>query len=108
MKTLLSFSEFINESKIDITKEEFELNEKVKTADDLVSFIDKNEKRFAAFLKPKKLSVVANGDIVTIKPASGSFTLTVDFKKSTVETTGKPAHPESVSYVELLNYLKYL
>jgi hypothetical protein len=87
-------------------EESVELNEAVNTADDLASFIAKEEKHFAAFLKPKKLSAVANGDIVTIKPASGSFTITVDFKKSTIDTTGKPAYPESVSYVELMEYVK--
>ena len=86
--------------------ESVELNEGVNNADDLANFVNKESSHFAAFLKPKKLSAVASGDIVTIKPASGSFTITIDFKKSTIDTTGKPAYPESVSYVELLEYCK--
>lgn len=85
---------------------DFVLNEAINTADDLANFINKESKHFAAFLKPKKLSATTNGDIATIKPASGSFTITVDFGNSTIDTTGKPEYPESVSYVEILEYCK--
>jgi len=87
-------------------KESEELNEGVEKPNDLADFINKEAGHFAAFLKPKKLTAVADGDIVTIKPASGSFTITVDYSKSTINTTGKPAYPESVSYVELMEYIK--
>jgi hypothetical protein len=86
--------------------EEFELNEAVSTPEELASFIQKEEKHFAAFLKPKRISASVNGDIVTIKPGSGSFTITVDYAKSTIDTTGKPEWPESTSYVELMEYIK--
>ena len=86
--------------------EEFELNEAVSTPEELASFITKEEKHFATFLKPKKLTATVNGKIVTIKPGSGSFTITVDFAKSTIDTTGKPEWPESTSYVELMEYIK--
>ena len=69
-------------------------------------FIQKEEKHFATFLKPKKLTVVVNGDIVTIKPGSRSFTITVDYANSTISSTEKPEWPESTSYVELMEYLK--
>jgi len=82
------------------------INEAVATPEELASFIQKNEKHFAAFLKPKKLTATVEGKSVVIKPASGSFTITVDYAKSTINTTGKPAWPESTSYVELMEYLK--
>ena len=106
MKHVNLFEQFINESKSVNITEEFELNEAVNTADDLVNFMNKESKHFAAFLKPKKLTAVANGDVVTIKPASGSFTITVDFGNSTIDTTGKPSYPESVSYIEIMEYCK--
>lgn len=86
--------------------EEFEINEAVATPEELASFIQKEEKHFAAFLKPKKLTATVNGKVVTIKPGSGSFTITVDYAKSTINTTGKPEWPESTSYVELMEYIK--
>lgn len=86
--------------------EEFEINEAVATPEELASFIQKEEKHFAAFLKPKKLTATVSGKVVTIKPGSGSFTITVDYAKSTIDTTGKPAWPESTSYVELMEYIK--
>lgn len=86
--------------------EEFEINEAVSTPEELASFIQKEEKHFAAFLKPKKLTATVNGKVVTIKPGSGSFTITVDYGKSTIDTTGKPEWPESTSYVELMEYIK--
>ena len=94
------FSSDVNES------EEFEINEAVATPEELASFIQKEEKHFAAFLKPKKLTATVSGKVVTIKPGSGSFTITVDYAKSTIDTTGKPAWPESTSYVELMEYIK--
>jgi len=86
--------------------EEFEINEAVATPEELASFIQKEEKHFAAFLKPKKLTATVSGKVVTIKPGSGSFTITVDYAKSTIDTTGKPEWPESTSYVELMEYIK--
>ena len=86
--------------------EEFEINEAVSTPEELASFIAKEEKHFAAFLKPKKISASVNGKVVTIKPCSGSFTITVDYDKSTISSTGKPEWPESTSYVELMEYIK--
>jgi hypothetical protein len=86
--------------------EEFEINEAAATPEELASFIQKEEKHFAAFLKPKKLTATVSGKVVTIKPGSGSFTITVDYGKSTIDTTGKPEWPESTSYVELMEYIK--
>jgi hypothetical protein len=86
--------------------EEFKINEAAATPEELASFIQKEEKHFAAFLKPKKLTATVSGKVVTIKPGSGSFTITVDYGKSTIDTTGKPEWPESTSYVELMEYIK--
>ncbi len=112
MKNLQTFEEFLNESHYDFlggnsnfTDEE--MNEAAKDSpEELAAFINKEQSHFAAFLKPKKLSASVNGKVVEIKPASGSFTITVDFEKSTISSTGKPAYPESVSYVELMEYCK--
>ena len=82
------------------------LNEGAATPEELASFITKQEKHFAAFLKPKKLTATVDGKVVTIKPGSGSFTITVDYAKSTIDTTGKPAWPESTSYIEIMEYVK--
>lgn len=82
------------------------LNEGAATPEELASFIAKQEKHFAAFLKPKKLTATVDGKVVTIKPGSGSFTITVDYAKSTIDTTGKPAWPESTSYIEIMEYVK--
>lgn len=87
-------------------KESLDLNEAESTPSALAAFIEKNVKHFAAFLKPKSITATVNGEIVIIKPGSGSFTITVDFGKSTIDSTGKPAHPESTSYVELMSYIK--
>jgi hypothetical protein len=88
-------------------KESEEMNEAAKDSpQELAAFIQKEEKHFAAFLKPKKLSATVDGKSVIIKPASGSFTITVDYAKSTIDTTGKPEWPESTSYVEILEYCK--
>ena len=87
-------------------KESQELNEDVTTPEGLALFIQQQEKHFATFLKPKTLTVAVSGKVVTIKPGSGSFTITVDYSKSTIDTTGKPAWPESTSYVELMEYIK--
>lgn len=105
MQHIKLFEEYSNESKSVNITEEF-INEAVNTADELVNLMNKESKHFAAFLKPKKLTAVANGDVVTIKPASGSFTITVDFGNSTIDTTGKPSYPESVSYIEIMEYCK--
>jgi hypothetical protein len=87
--------------------QESKVNEgNMDSAQDLASFIQKEEKHFASFLKPKKLSANVSGNTVSITPASKSFTITVDFDKSTIDTTGKPGFPESVSYVELMEYVK--
>jgi len=99
MKFLKDFSGFINES---------EINESVATPQSIASFIEKESKHFAAFLKPKTISSNVNGDVVVIKPGSGKFTITIDFSKSTINTTGKPEYPESVSYVELMEYIKHI
>ena len=82
------------------------VNEAASTAGELASFISQNAKHFASFLKPKTLSAIANGNIVEIKPGSKSFTITVDFDKKTIDTTGKPAWPESTSYIEIMEYVK--
>lgn len=88
-------------------KESINMNEAAKDSpEELAAFINKEQSHFAAFLKPKKLSASVSGKVVTIKPASGSFTITVDFGKSAIDTTGKPAYPESVSYVEIMEYCK--
>ena len=86
-------------------KESF-VNEAVSNPSELTSFINKNESHFAAFLKPKKINTSVEGNKAIIKPASGSFTITVDFDKSTIDSTGKPKNPESTSYVEIIEYIK--
>lgn len=89
-------------------KESEELNEaaEIKTPVDLSNFIEKESKHFAAFLKPKTISARLKGEVVEIAPGSGSFMITVDFTKGTIDTTGKPAWPESTSYVELMEFIK--
>ena len=94
MKHIKTFEGFLNESSVQATPES------------VVNFIKKEEKHFAAFLKPKKILTELNGDIVTIEPGSGSFTITIDFKKQMIDSTGKPKHPESTSYVEIMEYIK--
>jgi len=89
-----------------IILKESEVNEAVSNPSELTSFINKNESHFAAFLKPKKINTSVEGNKAIIKPASGSFTITVDFDKSTIDSTGKPKHPESTSYVEIIEYIK--
>lgn len=97
---------FVTDNSINEGSQEDVINEAVATPEELASFIQKEEKHFAAFLKPKKLTATVNGKVVTIKPGSGSFTITVDYAKSTIDTTGKPEWPESTSYVELMEYIK--
>jgi hypothetical protein len=75
---------------------------------EMIDFINKNQLHFAAFLKPKKLNVLQKGDSVIISPASGSFTITVDYTKSTIDSTGKPKWPESTSYIELIEWIKHV
>jgi len=88
-------------------EEAYTINEAVNTADELASFLNKESSHFAAFLKPKRFTAITKGDnIVEVKPASGSFTITVDFSNSTINTTGKPEYPESVSYTEIMEYIK--
>jgi hypothetical protein len=82
------------------------LNENVSLQDN-ADFLKKEEKHFAAFLKPKRLDVNFSNGVLTISPASRSFTITVDEKKKTIETTGKPDYPESVSYVEIMEYVRF-
>ena len=96
MKHIHTFENFLNEN----------LNEGATSANELASFLDKNQGHFAAFLKPKKYSVNVSGKVVTVRSASGSFTITIDFAKSTIDSTGKPKHPESVSYLEMMEYIK--
>jgi hypothetical protein len=84
----------------------FAVNENASTPEELASFISQNTKHFASFLKPKTISATVNGNIVKIEPGSKSFTITVNYDKKTIDTTGKPAYPESVSYVEIMEYVK--
>jgi len=109
MKRVPLFEEFINESQTRFLIESF-LNENVNPKDPraLESFLLSNEKHFAAFLKPKKIITSVSGPIFTISPASKSFTITVDTDKETVDSTGKPAYPESVSYIETMEWVKYV
>jgi hypothetical protein len=85
------------------------LNEEILMThpDELKDFLNKNQSHFATFLKGKYMAVNVTGDILTIKPKSGSFTITVDTKKGTIDSTGKPSHPESTSYGEIMSFLKY-
>lgn len=76
------------------------------SADNLADSLKKNESHFATFLKPKKMNVELSGNVVTLTPASKSFTITADYNKKTVIATAKPAYPESVSYVEILEFFK--
>jgi hypothetical protein len=92
-----TFNEFINES--------YSINES-DLLQNQADFLRKEEKHFASFLKPKRLNIEINNDILTVSPASGSFTITVDGKNHTIDSTGKPSHPESVSYIEIIEYLK--
>lgn len=94
MKKVKTFEEFVNENLI------------TESLQDYADFFKKEAKHFAAFLKPKRLEANYRNGVLTISPASGSFTITVDEKKKTIETTGKPGHPESVSYIEIMEYLK--
>lgn len=89
-------------------KESEELNEAgvSDSADNLADSLKKNESHFATFLKPKKMNVELSGNVVTLTPASKSFTITADYNKKTVIATAKPAYPESVSYVEILEFFK--
>lgn len=89
-----SFSIFINESDAD-------------TPEKLQSFIQSNNSHFAAFLKPKTINFSKEGSKLLITPGSKSFTITVDFAEKTVDSTGKPKYPESVSYVEMMELMKY-
>lgn len=77
------------------------------TKEELKSFLEKNEKHFAAFLKPKKLIVSLTSDKLIVEPKSNSFAYTVDFGKKKIYTTGKPDSMESVSYVEIGETLKH-
>lgn len=76
------------------------------SADNLADSLKKNESHFATFLKPKKINVELSENVVTLTPASKSFTITADYNKKTVIATTKPAYPESVSYVEILEFFK--
>ena len=77
------------------------------TAGELKSFLEKNKSHYASFLSPKRFSTSLNNDVLTIKPASGTFTIKVDTKNKTVETTGKPDFKsESTSYVEMMEGIK--
>lgn len=82
------------------------LNEANETPQSVADFLNKNQAHFASFLKPKSLSANVEGDTVVIEPSSKSFTITVDFKKMTIDSSGKPEWPESTSYVEIMTYLK--
>ena len=92
MKHIHTFESFLNEAK--------------ETPQSVVDFLKKNQSHFASFLKPKSYSATIDSDIVTIEPASKSFTITVDFKKMSIEGSGKPDRPESTSYVEIMEFLK--
>jgi len=94
MKNIQSFDEFVNESKHD------------ESPSTLADFLNKESKHFSSFLKPKRFTASVSGDILEITPASGSFTITADFKKKSLTTTGKPEYPESVSYTEIMEYVK--
>jgi hypothetical protein len=100
MKHILTFEDFLNEA-----NESF-LNEANETPQSIADFLTKNQKHFAAFLKPKSMTATVDGDTVTIEPSSKSFVITVDFKKMTIDGSGKPARPESTSYVEIIEFLK--
>jgi hypothetical protein len=93
MKHIHTFESFLNES-----------NE--VTPQVIADFIKNNEKHFAAFLKPKNISATVKGDTCIIKPGSNSFTITIDFEKKMVDSTGKPNTGESTSYVEIMEYVK--
>jgi hypothetical protein len=98
MKKISTFEEFVNES----------INEEhASSPKEIADFINKNEKHFAAFFKPRTLSATVEGKTVVVRPGSRSFTITIDFGKSKIFTTGMPHHPESTSYVETLGYIKY-
>ena len=77
-----------------------------KSPSALADFLNKESKHFSSFLKPKRFTASVSGDILKITPASGSFTITADFKKKSLTTTGKPEYPESVSYTEIMEYVK--
>ena len=100
----------IKECLIEESKKEV-VEESVSTKDpkEIVTFIIKNKAHFSTFLKPKVLNVEGDDGIITIEPASGSFTITVDTDKSEISGTGKPTKGmESVSYVEILTVLKHM
>jgi hypothetical protein len=102
-KRILSFDEFVSES-YDYTVSEAIL---MTHPDELKDFLNKNQSHFATFLKGKYMAVNVSGHILTIEPKSKSFKITVDTKKGTIDSTGKPSHPESTSYGEIMSFLKY-
>jgi predicted component of type VI protein secretion system len=75
---------------------------------ELKKFIDGNKAHFTAFLKPARIIVKEHVDnTLTIVPGSNSFTITVDFNTKEIQSTGKPTKGmESVSYIEMLEFLK--
>lgn len=72
---------------------------------ELFLFFCENETHFAAFLKHKKLTIIRNinGGIL-INDCENSFSINIDYKNKTIESTEKPAWPKSISYVEILDY----
>ena len=93
-----------SEPKVEEPKKE---EPKGDTAGELKSFLEKNKNHFASFLSPKSFSTSLNNDVLTIKPASGTFTIKVDTNNKTVETTGKPDFKrESTSYVEIMESVR--
>jgi hypothetical protein len=81
------------------------LNEANETPQSIADFLSKNQAHFASFLKPKSLSAKVEGNTVVIEPSSKSFTITVDFKKKEINSSGKPERPESTSYAEIMTFL---
>lgn len=81
-------------------------NKATEYLEDIANFLESNQHHFAQFLKPKRLNTLVNDNKLIVRSGSGSFTLSVDGNKKVINTTGKPAYPESVSYTEILEYLK--
>jgi hypothetical protein len=74
--------------------------------EELINLLNKNKSHFASFLKPKSFWVHDAGNTVTILPASKSFSIKIDFKNEKIDASPKPPYPESVSYTEIMQYVK--
>lgn len=81
-------------------------SKELKTASDMADLIMNNQHHFAMFLKPKRVRAFANGNKLSVSPASNSFTIVADYSKKQIEASPKPEYPESVAYSEILGTIQ--